>query len=87
MPQTAAAQKALRVSARKRAINDRWRRKVKQALLAVRDALHDKNADAAKTAYATAQKFLDRAARRSIIHPNKAARKKSRIQQAIAKLQ
>lgn len=86
MPQTDAARKALRVSARKRVINDRWRRKVKQALLAVRDALQEKNAEAAKTAYTTAQKMLDRAARRSIIHPSKAARKKSRIQKAIAKI-
>lgn len=86
MPQTDAAKKALRVSARKKAANDRWRRKAKQALLAVRDAIHEKNKQAAEAAYGAAQKLLDRAARRHVIHPNKAARKKARIKQAIAKL-
>ncbi len=86
MPQTDAAKKALRVSARKRATNDRWRRKVKQALLAVRDAIHEKNKQAAETAFAAAQKLLDRAARRHVIHPNKAARKKARLARTIKKL-
>lgn len=86
MPQTNAAKKALRVSARKRAVNDAWRRKVKNALLAVRDALNEKNKQAAETAWKTAQKALDRAARRNIIPANKAARKKSRLKHAIAKL-
>lgn len=86
MPQTSAAKKALRVSARKRTVNDAWRRKVKNALLAVRDALNEKNKQAAETAWKAAQKVLDRAARRNIITANKAARKKSRLHQAIAKL-
>lgn len=86
MPQTQSATKALRVSARKRKINDAWRHKVKNALLALRDAINDKNAPAAQTAYQTVQKMLDRAARRNIISPNKAARKKSRLKQAISKL-
>ncbi len=86
MPQTDAAKKALRVSARKRATNDRWRRQVKEALLTMRDALRKKNKETAATAFKAAQKVLDRAARRNIIPPNKAARKKSRLQQAISKL-
>lgn len=86
MPQIEAARKALRVSARNQAINDRWRRKVKKALLAVRDAIRDKNKETAATAYKAAQVALDRAARRNIIPPNKAARKKSRLQKAIAGL-
>lgn len=86
MPQINAAKKALRVSARKRAVNDAWRQKVKNALLSVRDAIRDKNKPAAETAWKTAQKVLDRAARRNIMPANKAARKKSRLQQTIAKL-
>jgi len=86
MPQTSSATKALRVSARKRATNDRWRRKVKEALLAVRDAIRDKNKETAAAAYKAAQVALDRAARRNIIHPNKAARKKARLAQAVKKL-
>ena len=86
MPQIESARKALRVSARRQAINDRWRRKVKETLLAVRDAIRDKNKETAATAYKAAQVVLDRAARRNIIPKNKAARKKSRLQKAISKL-
>lgn len=86
MPQTDAAKKALRVSARKRASNDRWRRQVKKALLVVRDAIQEKNKQTAQAAYAVAQKLLDRAARHNVIHSNKAARKKARLAQAIKKL-
>lgn len=86
MPQTDSARKALRSSARKRGVNDRWRRKVKEALSAVRNAVREKNKQTAEIAFTAAQKLLDRAARRNIIPPNKAARKKSRLQQAISKL-
>ena len=86
MPQIEAARKALRVSARNQVINDRWRRKLREALLGVRNAIRDKNKETAASAYKTAQTVLDRAARRNIIPKNKAARKKSRIQQAISKL-
>lgn len=86
MPQTKAAEKALRVSDRRRAVNDRWRRAVREALLGVRDAIAAGKKEPAQAAYILAQKTLDRAARRNIIHRNKTARKKSRLQKAIAKL-
>jgi small subunit ribosomal protein S20 len=86
MPQIKAAKKALRSSQSKRAVNDRWRRKVRQALHSVRDALANKDKKTAGQAYLKAQSTLDRAARRNIIHPNKAARSKSRLQREIAKL-
>lgn len=86
MPQTKAAAKALRVSARRRVINDRWRKHMREALRVVRDALAAGKRAEAQQAYLTAQKMLDRAARRHVIHRNKAARKKSRLQKSIAKL-
>lgn len=87
MPQLQAAKKALRSSARKRLFNDRWRRKVRAAIHSVRDAIEKGDKVLALKAAVLAEKVLDRSARRNIIHPNKAARKKSRIQKAIAKLQ
>lgn len=86
MPQTKSAAKALRVAARRRAINDRWRGRVRQALRAVREAVAAGNKTQAEQAYRQAQKALDRAARRHVIHRNKAARKKSRLSHAMAKL-
>ena len=86
MPQVKAAKKDLRKNSRRRVVNDRWRRKLREALNSVRDAISDGNQKQAESAYAKAQGTIDQAARHNILHPNKAARKKSRIQQAIAKL-
>lgn len=77
MPQTKAATKALRVAARRRVINDKWRDKIRQAIRRVRLA----GTDAAKKAEAIkdATSVLDRAARRHVIHWRTAARRKSRL--------
>lgn len=86
MPQTDSAKKALRVSARRRNLNEQWRRKVHAAVRAVREAITAKDQSAAEKAFQAAQAMLDRAARRNVIHPNKAARKKSRLRHHIASL-
>ncbi len=87
MPQLTQAKKALRTSQRKRVINDRWRRKLRAALNEVRDALANNSKEDAEKAMLKAESVLDRTARRNIIHPNKAARKKSRLHRAIASLE
>jgi small subunit ribosomal protein S20 len=84
MPQLQAAKKALRASARRRAVNDRWRVRFRASIRAVTDALQSKDTTKALEAFHKAQSLLDRAARRNVIHPNTAARKKSRLQKAIA---
>ncbi len=86
MPQLDAAKKALRASQRQRIINDRWRRKLRFVLHAVRDAIAEGKQKEAQAAFVKAASILDRAARHHIIHRNKAARKKSRLQKVIAKL-
>jgi small subunit ribosomal protein S20 len=85
MPQTASAAKALRASARRRTVNDRWRAKVRSALKAFRVAITTNNKEGAAQAAVVAESMLDRAARRNIIHWRAAARKKSRLKQALAK--
>lgn len=86
MPQTSSATKALRVNARRRVINDRWRRKLRASLKSVREALQTQDKAAAAQAYVAAQKVIDRAARHHVIARQAAARKKSRLSAAIAKL-
>lgn len=86
MPQIKAAAKALRAGARRRTVNDRWRRKLRASIKEVRAAISRQEKQAADKAYGAAQAILDRAARRNIIHPQAAARRKSRLKQALAKL-
>lgn len=83
MPQLSAGKKALRTNARRRVINDIWRRKMRTAMKALREALTAKDSKAAMLELVKAESILDRAARRNIIHPNKAARKKSRLRKAV----
>ncbi|MFH1354205.1 MAG: 30S ribosomal protein S20 [bacterium] len=86
MPQTQSALKALRGNHARRIINDRWRKKVRVALRAVRDAVTAKDKKTAAAAYDKFQSTIDRAARRNIIHPNKVARQKKRLQKTITSL-
>lgn len=84
MPQLAAGKKALRTSARKRAVNDVWRKKIRFATKAIREAVTAKDKQAALEKLQKTESVLDRAARRNIMHPNKAARRKSRLRKIVA---
>lgn len=79
MPQTSSAKKALRVSARRRVINDRWREKLRTLERTFKKALAAKQADEARSVLTKVQSVVDRMARRHIVHKNTAARKKSRF--------
>ena len=83
MPQLKSAKKALVVSERKRKINDRWRRQLRDAVTALKKKLAETDETGAKEAFSTVERTLDRAARRNIIHANKAARQKSRFRKAL----
>lgn len=86
MPQTSSAKKALRSSLRRRTINDRWRVKLRTSLKNLRTAIASGKQETAAAAFPIAQKMLDRAAQHHIISKQTAARKKSRLSAAIAKL-
>jgi ribosomal protein S20 len=86
MPQTSAAKKALRVSDRRRVINDRWRRQLRESLHDMTNALKGGDAKVAQEAFVKTQKMIDRAAKHNILNSRTAARKKSRLQQAVTKL-
>lgn len=72
MPITKSAKKALRRDRRRAVINLRLKRKLKAALKLARQKPTKKNLS---SAYST----LDRAAKKKVIHQNKAARLKTRL--------
>ncbi|HQV64767.1 MAG TPA: 30S ribosomal protein S20 [Candidatus Paceibacterota bacterium] len=80
MPNLQNAKKALRVSARKRVLNDRRRRAMKVAVKSVK--ISNANEDLSKAFQA-----IDKAAKRGVIKKNAASRKKSRLSKAVAKKQ
>jgi small subunit ribosomal protein S20 len=79
VPRTKSAKKQMRQSRHRAARNRTQRSQLRTALRKVRAA--DSAADAA-TAYAEATTLLDRAGRKRLIHPNAAARQKSRLAKA-----
>ena len=86
VPITKSAIKAMRSSARKRVINIVRIDKYKDAIKAVRRAVGGKKKDEAARLLQTAYAQIDKAAKKHVIHKNKAARLKSRLAQAIAKI-
>jgi small subunit ribosomal protein S20 len=76
---TKSAQKATRVHAKKTERNKPVRSSVRTAVTKARNLLDQKDMDAAKVAVGEASAALDRAAKKGVIHPNNAARRKSRM--------
>ena len=83
MPNTASAKKRLRQNdvrrQRNRAVKSRMRTQIRKVREAADAGEHDKAAEE----FRTAAKLLDRAGARNIIHPNAAARTKSRLQKML----
>jgi small subunit ribosomal protein S20 len=76
MPNVKSAVKRVRTSQARRARNRRDRSRLRSAVKRVRQAA---DATAAEASLQQAASLMDRAARKGIIHPNKAARDKSRL--------
>ena len=79
MANTKSAKKAIRVQERKAKVNRPVRSSVKTAVTRARKLILDKDFDAAKEAVMQATRELDMAAQKGVIHPNNAARRKSRL--------
>ena len=79
MAHTKSAQKATRVHAKKTERNKPVRSSVRTAVTKARNLLEQKDMDAAKVAVVEAAAALDRTAKKGVIHPNNAARRKSRM--------
>lgn len=79
MPITRGAQKAHRVSERKRVFNVRRKGAMKDVTKEIQKASAAGDAKKAQELVPKAYKAIDKAAKRGVIKPNTAARKKSKI--------
>ncbi len=78
MPRIESAKKALRVSKRKRVINDARRKTMREAVKNVVKLAKDNKAEAKKN-LSLAYQAIDKAVKRGVMKKNTAARKKSRL--------
>lgn len=85
MPIKKSSFKELRKARKRTVFNAIREKRIKDAIKKIRKALSGKNLDEARTIAKSVVGMLDKAAKRNIIHPNKAARKKSRVFAAIRK--
>ena len=74
----------MRSAARERMENLRWRSTAKTLYRRLEAAVADGDAEAAQAAHGELVKWLDRAAARRVLHPNKVARKKSQAARLVA---
>ena len=87
MPQTRSMKKSLRQSLKRRERNNAWKVRTKHARRALLDNLGQMSAEETQTSLSLAQKMIDKAAKRGIIHPNTAARRKAALADKVAKAQ
>lgn len=86
MPITKGAQKADRASQRKRVFNVRRKSAMNDVVKKMRKLITAGDAKEAQALLPTAQKAIDKAAKRGVIKTNTAARKKARLAAAIKKV-
>lgn len=78
MPITKSAKKNIRVSGRKKSINDRRKKVMKEVIKKIEKTVKT-DKQAAEKMLATAYQAIDKAAKRGVIKKNNASRKKSRL--------
>jgi small subunit ribosomal protein S20 len=82
VPRIKSAKKRMRQTKTRTARNKAQRSQLRNAVRKVRSTAAGPEA---KEAFGTAEKLLDRAARKRLVHPNTAARAKSRLAKAVKK--
>jgi small subunit ribosomal protein S20 len=85
MPQRKAGQKDLRKNVRRHGKNLKIQNRVKSTVKQFKKSLTVADTAARATALKAVYKILDRAASKNVIHPNKAARTKSRLTKLLNK--
>ena len=83
MANTKSAEKRMRQSAERRERNRADRSTMRTAVKRVRGALASGDIAAAETALASAVQVIDKSAKKRVVHPNTAARTKSRLAKAV----
>ncbi len=79
MPITKSAKKALRGSLKKKAMNDRNKKLVKESIKTIEKLVKEKKKDEAKKLLPVAYSTIDKATKKGIFKKNTASRKKSRL--------
>ncbi len=79
MPITKSAKKALRGSMKKKMVNDRKKKAMKDTIKNVEKLVKDKNKDEAKKLLPKAYSAIDKAAKTGVLKKNTASRKKARL--------
>lgn len=87
MANTPQAKKRARQSEQRRQHNASRRSAMRTFIKKVLKAIASGDKTAAQTAFQKAEPVIDRTARKGLIHPNKAARHKSRLNQHIRNMQ
>ncbi|HEX3096049.1 MAG TPA: 30S ribosomal protein S20 [Patescibacteria group bacterium] len=86
MPNTKSANKAMRQSRRRNAINTRTKFKFKSAVKETRTLISAGSATEAAESLKKAMSALDKAVKKDVLHKNTASRRKSRLAKALGKL-
>ena len=79
MPITQSAKKALRGSFKKKAVNDRSKKDIKESVKEIEKLVKEKKQAEAKKLLPKAYSVIDKAAKRGVIKKNNASRKKARL--------
>ena len=79
MPTIQANKKSVRQSERRRVFNDRRRRAMRDAVKSIKEFVSAKDYQQANDMIPTAYQAIDKAAKRGVIKPNTAARKKAQV--------
>ena len=84
MPNIQQQRKRVRIAARQRLENLRYRSTIKTLTKRLETAVEDGDADAVTTEHRNLEKLIDRAAARGALHKNTAARKKSQAAKLVS---
>ncbi len=79
MPITQSAKKALRGGAKKKAVNDRRKKAVKETIKNIEKLVKEKKVPEAKKLLSKAYSAIDKATKKGVLKKNTASRKKSRL--------
>ena len=79
MPITRSAKKALRGSMRKKSVNDRRKKTMKETIKKVEKLVKEKKKEEAHKMLPLAYQAIDKATKRGVVTKNSASRKKSRL--------
>jgi small subunit ribosomal protein S20 len=85
MPNIQQQKKRVRIAARQRLENLRYRSTIKTLTKRLESAVEDGDADAVTSERRNLEKLIDRAAARGALHKNAAARKKSQAAKLVAR--